>query len=31
MKHWAGWQNLVDGNEIKFFHRWNLIAARNPG
>jgi SAM-dependent methyltransferase len=26
----AGMGLSVDGNEIRFFHRWNLIAARKP-
>ena len=27
----AGMGLSVDGEEIRFFHRWNLIAARKPG
>jgi hypothetical protein len=26
----AGMGLSVDGGEIGFFHRWNLIAARKP-
>jgi hypothetical protein len=26
----AGMGLSVDGEEIRFFHRWNLIAARKP-
>ncbi len=27
----AGMGLSVDGEKIRFFHRWNLIAARKPG
>jgi ubiquinone/menaquinone biosynthesis C-methylase UbiE len=27
----AGMGLALDGNAIRFFHRWNLIAARKPG
>jgi len=27
----AGMGLSVEGDEIRFYHRWNLIAARKPG
>lgn len=27
----AGMGLSLDGEQIRFFHRWNLIAARKPG
>jgi hypothetical protein len=27
----AGIGLAMDGEAIRFFHRWNLIAARKPG
>jgi hypothetical protein len=26
----AGMGLALDGNQIRFFHRWNLIVARKP-